>query len=151
MRRTAIATGSALVLSLVYVSISMAAFMVGRPEADEIRGTQRGDTIRGLEGDDQIWGRGGKDFVYAGSGADIVIGNYGNDWLYGKSGNDTIIGLAGADRLFGNTGDDTLWVTGDGKADIVRCGAGNDTVYFDATDQVADTCENKIGPIATQP
>ena len=50
-----------------------------------------------------------------------------------------------------NTGDDTLWVTGDSRGDVARCGAGDDTVYFDSIDTVSANCETQIGPIQLNP
>ena len=72
--------------------------------------------------------------------------------LSGGSGNDTItVGLrAGSDKAFGGDGNDKINAQ-DAAADTIDCGAGFDTVAFNATDQtrkdfVASNCEKVILP-----
>jgi len=142
------AAGLAVALTLVVVSATLAAYIVGSAGPDTFGGTDTYDTMRGLAGADTIWGRGRADHIYGGAGNDLLMGDWGNDWIYGSLGNDTLVGTGGIDHLFGEEGDDTLWVTGDGAPDVVACGIGIDTVYFDFNDTVSANCENKIGPIA---
>jgi Ca2+-binding RTX toxin-like protein len=84
-------------------------------------------------------------------GADTLIGNGGDDVLYGGPGNDHLDGGAGNDRLFGDQGSDKL-LGGPGNdviravdhrntRDVVRCGAGKDTVFANKNDRVDKSCE----------
>ena len=148
MRITLRALGLAVALTLVVVSATFAAYILGTSGPDKIGGTDNTDTIRGGPGADVVWGRGRADRLYGGSGDDTLMGDWGNDWIHGSTGNDSLIGTGGIDHLYGEEGDDTIWVTGDGAPDFAYCGIGIDTVYFDYNDTVAANCENKIGPIA---
>ena len=66
-----------------------------------------GDTVRNVE------------LAFTGEGADTVTGN------------------AAVNRILTSGGDDTIDVSGDpGNVDLVECGAGLDTVTFDADDRV---------------
>jgi len=72
------------------------------------------------------------------------IGGVGGiDRIYGRDGNDVLFGGGGADWLYGGPGDDEIHVN-DGSTDAVSCGVGNDTVYTQGIDIVADDCENQI-------
>jgi len=72
----------------------------------------------------------------------------------GGNGGDLIVGQrGGTDAVSGDGGDDVVDVSGDAdqeylEPDTVDCGAGNDTVYADAEDVIADDCENLLdGPM----
>src|SRR4051812_47807108 len=74
-----------------------------------------------------------------------ISGGSGNDHINGGAGNDTLIGNSGVDTINGNAGDDTIVSRGD-VADLITCGAGNDTAPVDAIDRVAPDCETVVGP-----
>ncbi|WP_297431034.1 cadherin-like domain-containing protein [Sulfurimonas sp.] len=63
-----------------------------------------------------------------------IVGTSGNDHLVGTADNDTITGGEGRNFIDAGAGDDTVNITeGDGRAsyEIVRGGAGDDTVVFE--------------------
>ncbi|MFZ2028942.1 MAG: M10 family metallopeptidase C-terminal domain-containing protein [Vitreimonas sp.] len=62
-----------------------------------------------------------------GSGDDTITGNDVANVLMGNGGNDTLIGGAGADTLNGGAG-----------ADKMDGGDGNDTIFWDASDDLAN-------------
>ena len=102
--------------------------IVGTNSGEQINGTRNAEEIRGLGGPDEITDGLGRDLVYGGAGEDNLIG-YGGD--------------ISVDRFYGGRGSDTLH-TRDVPAvkDVVRCGAGIDTVYADKADVVfCDNCE----------
>lgn len=106
------------------------------------------DEIYGGEGDDTLLGGGWKDDVsddgvYT-EGEAVTTGT-GNDALWGGSGNDLVLAAAGNDSLGGGVGDDTIDGGGGadliyggrdagdtGTNDVIRGGAGNDTVFASA-------------------
>lgn len=94
----------------------------GTPKNDRLKGTANGDTIRGR------------------AGADRVKGLAGDDCLFGDGGADRIVGGAGSDRISGGAGNDVIRAK-DGTRDVVRCGAGRDTVVADRSDKVRKDCE----------
>jgi hypothetical protein len=94
----------------------------GTPKNDRLKGTPNGDTIRGR------------------AAADRVKGLAGNDCLFGDGGADRIVGGAGSDRISGGAGNDVIRAK-DGTRDVIRCGAGRDTVVADRSDKVRKDCE----------
>jgi Ca2+-binding RTX toxin-like protein len=121
----------------------------GSVGADVLRGTASGDVLDGLAGDDRLFGyRGadrlhggvGDDRVYGGAEADRLFGDAGDDLLNGGSGVDALAGGKGRDQLSGGPGDDVLYAQ-DGGRDVLRCGAGRDTVHADRIDVVDTDCE----------
>lgn len=81
----------------------------------------------------------------AGGGQTVDASAFPGDlFVSAGSGNDTLIGTAHADLLDGGTGDDVIDAR-DGIADVVRCGAGDDTATLDAVDQVSG-CEHRAYP-----
>ncbi|MBW4975574.1 hypothetical protein KZZ08_18230 [Roseovarius mucosus] len=84
---------------------SVASFVSGTAEADDLTGTDGAELI--LAGD-------GNDVVDAGSGDDIIEGGNGSDVLFGGDGNDTfLINHDGAtDFVFGGLGQDIIDLTG---------------------------------------
>jgi Ca2+-binding RTX toxin-like protein len=115
-------------------------------------------TINGHEGNDVLWGNVGNDTLDGGSGDDNLIGGMGDDNLIGGIGNDVLKGSEGADLLNGGEGLDSLYGgrgadtihggadndfingqgqddvinAGTGDHDVVRLGAGHDTLVIDA-------------------
>ena len=126
--------------------------MVGKGGADYIRGDQGADTISGRGAGDQfLWG-GGFD----------AGGNYDDgddDIVDGNSGADTIVGgfaKGGVDRLYGGSGDDSINTaqrdTGTGAAvtkEVIDCGPGTDTVFYDKGTDKVENCEIKNGGTTT--
>lgn len=80
-------------------------------------------------------------------GDDVLRGRSGADALLGGPGSDTLLGGGGADLLQGEDGDDRL-DSSDDAADEVSCGTGQDALFSDALDLVADDCERPGAPIA---
>ncbi len=114
----------------------------GQGDSDLLIGGAGNDTIDGGDGDDQIEG---------GANADILIGGAGNDSLDGGTGNDTVdysgdgaavtVNLAagtatdgagdsdtvqGVENIIGSDFNDSL--VGNGQANIIRGGIGNDII-----------------------
>jgi Ca2+-binding RTX toxin-like protein len=50
------------------------------------------------------------------------------------------VGGAGSDRISGGAGNDVIRAK-DGTRDVIRCGAGRDTVVADRSDKVRKDCE----------
>ena len=69
--------------------------------------------------------------IEGGGGADKITGGAKRDILYGEGGKD---------KVKGGDGKDIIEVKG-GKKDKVKCGAGNDEVFADASDKIAGDCE----------
>ena len=116
-----------------------AAVITGTPGDDRLVGTSRNDQIHGRAGDDLIFGRRGGDHLVGGSGNDEVHGNRGPDGLFGLRGRDHLHGGRGhdyaepgrkADRLWLRRGDDLVIIERDGRRDVIRCGRGQDRVFY---------------------
>ena len=85
----------------------------------------------------------GNDELLGESGNDRVDGQDGDDDLFGGKGNDRVVGGAGADELFGAAENDTV-LARDNRRDVVECGRGTDTVFFDrGTDKIQGDCERR--------
>lgn len=118
---------------------------------DFIRGDAGADQLYGEPGLDSVIGSGGGDTLNGGAGTDNVAGGPGNDTLYGAGGNDLMGNIVfgpstvtdtGQDKFYGGDGDDRFY-TSDGEVDTINCGPGEDTVYKDEIDVLAnDSCEN---------
>jgi Ca2+-binding RTX toxin-like protein len=120
--------------------------MVGRRGADYVRGDEDADTLHGNRGGESLlWGGGfdaggnyadrRDDVVYGDGGDDFIVGGFaksGVDRLYGEKGNDTI------DAAQRNSGTDAA-VT----KEIIHCGPGKDTVYYDKGKDDIKNCEIK--------
>ncbi len=140
---------------------------VGTLDPDTIYGTYTvdwidaggaGDTIFGGDGNDQLLGDtngtngtlwDGPDVIFAEAGDDYLQGDGGSDWLLGGAGNDYIdadehsSANPGTDTVEGGGGSDKIHAD-DGSKDVIDCGKGQDTVFFDrGLDKVADDCERK--------
>ena len=130
---------------------------------DDIRSIASSTTIlSGGTGDDLVYGErqhnqlsgdaGNDDLILTGNGGTLT-GGRGRDVLLVRSaratavtlsggpGRDVIVGGVSADSVSADRGDDLVDVR-DGNPDTVDCGPGDDTVYADADDVVADNCEN---------
>ncbi len=95
------------------------AIIEGTSAADTMRGTAQADVMKGLEGGDAI---------------------------HGRSGDDLLHGDAGSDALYGGPGADMIFSEGDGKVDVVDCGAGVDTAMKSPEEQLDlfVGCENFV-------
>lgn len=121
----------------------------GKSGSDTIYGGEGDDNLNGGAGTDYLYGDAGKDELYGGFGDDTLHGGKGGDKLYGSVGTDTAsyTGSAAGVQVFLNTGgtsggdaigdklfaienltgsDHNDWLTGDGKANVLRGGDGND-------------------------
>jgi RTX calcium-binding nonapeptide repeat (4 copies) len=121
----------------------------GSARADLLRGTAAADVLDGLAGDDRLFGYRGADRLHGGAGndrldggadADRLFGDAGDDLVNGGTGNDLLAAGKGRDQLSGGPGDDVLYAQ-DGARDVLRCGAGRDTVHADRIDVVDTDCE----------
>lgn len=92
----------------------------------------------------------GADRLTGGPAADQLSGDDGDDTLAGAGGNDALVGGLGVDELAGDAGDDDLR-TRDGIQDLVRCGAGSDTVDADTLDEVDADCESVVRTLTAAP
>jgi len=143
----------------------------GTDRADTMTGARADDNMFGLAGGDAMRGRGGADYVRGDQGKDKVRGgpgketsvwgggfdNGGNfndgseDQVYGGGGADTILGgfaRSGVDRLYGGDGDDTINAAQRGSGmevvvtkELIDCGPGRDTVYYDKRKDQIKNCE----------
>ncbi|MBJ7332811.1 MAG: hypothetical protein JHC95_23155, partial [Solirubrobacteraceae bacterium] len=99
-------------------------------------GTSEALQVNGLAGDDTFTAAAGTGALLAitadgGSGNDTLDGAEGDETFVGGSGNDVITPRGGLDVADGGEGDDTI-NSREGQADLVRCGAGNDSAVVDA-------------------
>src|SRR5215213_1057044 len=137
----------------------------GTAKDDTMHGTATPDDMNARRGDDGMYGLGSDDFLYGEQGADTLQAGIDDDALYGDFGNDKLRGGPGADVLRGDDdfeqnknaiGGDKL-VGGEGNdiinahdeppskwEDVIDCGPGRDTVYFDkGFDKLRSNCEVK--------
>jgi Ca2+-binding RTX toxin-like protein len=121
------------------------------------------DTMKGNKGEDIMDGGPGTDYVYGGPGDDkdgfVAEGLWGGvdsagDHVYGGVGNDYLMGGGysekGVDQLYGGKGNDLINasqrmspITVGISKEIVDCGPGTDTVYFDKGLDSVKNCEVK--------
>ena len=129
--------------TLIVAAVALIATAASAFAADSIRGTKGDDALTGTDQADRIFALAGNDTVKAGAGDDRVHGGKGNDTLAGEDGNDKLKGGGDEDTLDGGKGDDVIDGRGDGRsADLITCGAGEDTVRAGREDVVAADCEN---------
>jgi Ca2+-binding RTX toxin-like protein len=95
-----------------------------------------GTVINGTSGDDSLTGGDGNETINGFGGNDTLSGGEGRDWLIGGDGNDTLIsqtdsnhGDGRADRLEGGLGNDEYYVNDDGD-EILPDPGGIDTVHI---------------------
>jgi Ca2+-binding RTX toxin-like protein len=92
---------------------------------------------------------GGSTVEWEGNAINQVSGGSGDDRITGNLVANFVNAGPGADTVFGGGGDDYVRVNDGSSGDVVDCGedvfgSDRDTVYFDAGDQIADNCENKV-------
>jgi hypothetical protein len=134
-------------------------YLYGHEGADTIRCGGGNDWAYGGNGCDTIYGYDGVDRLYAALGAsgasandtcsggyNQLIGGNGGDYLYGSNVGDKIWGesagsfepgsMYGVDYVWGNSGNDFLCPQGsiDGIGEQVYGGAGNDVIFYYASD-----------------
>ncbi|MBK6741692.1 MAG: type I secretion C-terminal target domain-containing protein [Hydrogenophilales bacterium] len=100
--------------------------LVGSNSADTLTGDAGNNVIEGGLGNDTLAGGGGVDTVsYAGAGGAVNVSLTSNTTTsgVGAAGNDT---LSGFENIQGSDNNDTL--TGDGAANVIEGGLGNDTI-----------------------
>ena len=135
---------------------------------DVMHGKAGNDVMYGYLYPDFLYGERGNDTLYGGVHHDELWGGADDDNLYGSLGRDRLLGGAGADDLYGDDpydyelrepplrplfytdvlrgGDGPDWVYAqDGILDIIDCGEGNDSGYWDAEDIVDENCETNLG------
>jgi Ca2+-binding RTX toxin-like protein len=96
----------------------------GGAGADMLSGYDGDDTLSGGSGNDTLLGGGGTDTVdYSADGASVTVNLGSGTATDGGSGTDT---LGGVENVIGSAYADTI--TGDGNANVIIAGAGNDTV-----------------------
>jgi Ca2+-binding RTX toxin-like protein len=98
---------------------------------------------------EDMFGSQAADTITANAVANVIRGFAGADTIRGGAGNDTLEGGSGIDTLHGEDGNDTL-DTADNTPDVMRCGAGADTLNRDLQDVDATGCEtvNSVGKLA---
>lgn len=113
--------------------------------ADWLDGTDGADTLDGLGGNDTLSGGGGNDLIQGGSGDDLVSYaeltaasqaiqvNLATGRAFGAAGSDTLVGI---EHVLTGAGNDIL--TGDGEANWLSGGAGNDRLIGGAGDDTLD-------------
>ncbi|HYH60514.1 MAG TPA: hypothetical protein VD766_01490 [Solirubrobacterales bacterium] len=109
-------------------------------DGDAFLGSTMSVLLRGERGGDTLSGRGGFGFLSPLEIPMTIEGGAGKDKITGGSDRDILYGEGGKDKLKGGDGRDIFEVEG-GKKDKVKCGAGNDRVFADASDKIAADCE----------
>jgi Ca2+-binding RTX toxin-like protein len=132
--------------------------LTGGPGSDRLNGGGANDGLLGQEGSDKLFGGDVDDELW---GAGVNSPDFSNDYIHGQRGNDTIFVSrenlshdythSGVDRIYGDMGDDEIFAAGnaevgDSAQEIVDCGPGTDTVYFDEGVDIVDaaTCERRF-------
>jgi len=110
------------------------------PCSNAIRGNGKANRLKGTAAGDNMLGLGGKDVLRSLGGADCLNGGRGNDRLVAGADSDKLVGGKGKDRMLAGAGADIVRAR-DGQRDVVKCGAGKDTVFADKADRVAKDCE----------
>ena len=138
---------------------------------DIVPGAGKPQRVYGLTGADWLlgsdtraaclFGGQGDDVLTLGKGGGVALGEDGADWLTGSTKDDALSGGNGPDTLQGGTGGDflrggrgidgfdggegnDLLDTADGRAELVVCGAGEDTAVSDGADVLVG-CEKRSG------
>ncbi len=96
------------------------------------------DKLFGGKGNNCLFGGTGNDILYGGDGHDMIgllcfefVSDFGNDIMYGGRGNDEIIALEFELRRTKQ------------QRDVVFCGPGQDTVYYQKGVDMVFDCERK--------
>ncbi|MEI7747204.1 MAG: calcium-binding protein, partial [Actinomycetota bacterium] len=95
--------------------------LTGDTKANSINGGAGDDVINGGLGDDQLIGGSGRDTADFSDAKKPIVADLSVGTATGGSGNDS---LAGIENLNGGAGNDSL--TGDGQANVIKGGLGND-------------------------
>ena|GEM_PF-1733830 len=127
---------------------------------DVVHAGDLGNNVMGGQGNDQLYGGRLDDWLLGGEGNDIVHagaqggglggdGNYlhgggGNDQIYGREGSDWLEGGDDTDILDGGGGDDIL-AGGEGAADQMKGGHGDDQYIVRAGDGIDEADELALG------
>ncbi|BAO67045.1 bifunctional adenylate cyclase toxin/hemolysin CyaA [Bordetella bronchiseptica] len=112
---------------------------------ENVIGTSMKDVLIGDAQANTLMGQGGDDTVRGGDGDDLLFGGDGNDMLYGDAGNDTLYGGLGDDTLEGGAGNDWFGQTPAREHDVLRGGAGVDTVDYSQAGAHAGVATGRIG------
>jgi VCBS repeat-containing protein len=104
------------------VLTSLASYSIAnRPNVENLTGlSNSGQTLTGNAGDNVIIGGSGDDKLFGGLGRDVIAGSGGNDLLAGGDGV--------ANEVAGGLGNDTYIVTAAGDTLVEQAGEGHDTV-----------------------
>ena len=109
-------------------------WLVGSPtRASCLFGGQGDDVLTLGTGGGIALGEDGRDLLTGSALIDALDGGDGGDTLIGGPAGDVLRGGRGVDALAGGPGDDLIEAA-DGRAEIVSCGLGADTVYGDRAD-----------------
>lgn len=110
-------------------------------DIEQVRGGTGDDELTGDNDDNVLIGGAGDDVLDGGAyGEDVLSGGAGADRLAGNEFADRLSGGPGADVLDGGAGDDQLLAFGDGTADTLTCGDGEDGIESEPADTVTG-CE----------
>jgi hypothetical protein len=148
-------------VALFVVSVLVVALSAGAAWAANVNGTSgndiigpgpfngvsldKADLIRALQGNDTVDGFTGNDTIEGGEGEDNLIGAKDSDTVDGGNGKD-IIDLAqfdtggSHDEGLGGNSNDTVKAK-DGNHDVIDCGNGKDTVFYDQGIDSITKCE----------
>ncbi len=139
--------------------------LYGRGGGDFLAGREEDDVLHGEDGDDFMhggrvgWGMApdGEDELFGGDGSDCMFGGSQDDVLHGGEGDDDLghycyefIMDTGNDVFYGGGGNDDIMAVEAPfsqqdlqERDVVFCGPGKDTVYYqEGVDRIFD-CEKK--------
>jgi RTX calcium-binding nonapeptide repeat (4 copies) len=110
---------------------------------DRIAALGSSDLVNAYAGDDRVELGSGDDFVYGGRGDDTLYGGEGKDSFYDQDpydpkGNPGSLKPADTDRVYGGADDDWINVHDGGTDDVVSCGEGRDTVWYDKIGKGSD-------------
>lgn len=137
MLRLPVAVAAAFIAGFLTVAVQAAApavsderTFIGTAGVDSFEGTPEADVVDLRGGHDTATGAGGRDVLQGRAGDDRLLGGAGADTLTGGAGRDRLKPSSGADHVFGGDGNDVITLAADGKADEIRCGAGNDLVGY---------------------
>jgi Ca2+-binding RTX toxin-like protein len=124
--------------------------LFGNALANQLFGLGNADNLQGRGGNDTIWGGDGNDSLFGGDGNDFLGGDLGNDLVNGGAGGDRAVfnstlaavvnlnltvaqntgygmdTLLAIENVTSGSGNDRL--TGNGLANILSAGIGNDTL-----------------------
>ena len=121
--------------------------LVGRAGADVLTGGAGADNLSGGDGADALIGGAGDDWMYSDSDAAVVSGGAGYDRVFvsdargatldlGAGAIEEAYGDAGADVLDASSATSGVVLVGNGGADTLIGGSGNDRIYIDGADAV---------------